>query len=111
MYSLGVIHYLVQRYYTHVFHTCDTHEYYIFFNSVVDYGGDQLTKPQVPGLVMTLGCDVGYTPVVTDDNNVTQCDLESKTWTTTGFECRRMYHASYYPIIYGSDVLEGIFQQ
>ena len=110
MYSLGVIHYLVQGYYTCVFHTCFTHTYYIFCNSAVDYGGDQLTKPQVPGLVMTLGCDVGFTPVVTDDNNVTQCDLESKTWTTTGFKCRRMYGA-YYDSTLESYALANLFQE
>lgn len=60
------------------------------FSPAVDLTGDVLAKPQVPGTVLILDCSVGYTPNITDDNNATQCDGTSLTWTTTGFKCRGM---------------------
>lgn len=53
---------------------------------------DILRVAAAPGLQIDFeGCEVGYLPI--DDASVftTTCQIDTLTWSTTGFDCERKY--------------------
>ncbi|KAF6038891.1 hypothetical protein EB796_002798 [Bugula neritina] len=48
-----------------------------------------LLEPQIPGTRFEFSCVAGYQPIVEDGNNITECDITDRKWTTEGFYCRR----------------------
>ena len=56
-----------------------------------EISAQSMLEMMAPGAVMEFTCVLGFTAVVVDGNDVTTCDIDSRTWNTTGFHCRGHY--------------------